>query len=626
MPARPASRSLALARSLGRSLGTAGAASLLATAALAPPAVADAVPDAAPDVTTLHLAVTVGADDDTGCDVVADLYLPPGATAERRVPAILMTDGFGGSKDGVAPMATMLAGQDYAVLAYSGLGFGGSSCPVSMDDPAIDGKAAQDLVSYLGGADGLAYLDAEHTEPAPVLDVVVSDTAAHDGERHDHDPRVGMVGGSYGGAVQLAAASVDPRIDAVVPVNTWNDLAYSLFPNSTATTDGVSSSTPGAMKVNWALGLGLVAGVTGTGTDETQPLALLGCERSITAVCRTLVHGALQGYPSPQDLEDLRRVSPADYLDDVRVPTLLVQAERDTLFNLNEATATFETLRDQGTPTAMIWQRSGHTDAEPAAGDLDWAEPDPSRYVTDRVLTWFDRHLRGADVDTGPLFAYHRDWADDEADPTGTAAYATSDTFPVGDTSTLHLSSGGELVTDPGDVTAGTRGLTTPPLGLPTSSDPADILEDVLDGALGTGSEADLPGSALTWTTDPLDAPLDVAGSPTLDLEVSAPGALLTQRVGARGQLVLFVKVLDVAPDGSATLVGRQVAPVRVPDASTPFTTRLPALVHRFEPGHSVRVVVAAGSTNYRGGTFANHVTVTTGDPAHALQLPVVGR
>lgn len=620
MPARPTSRTLA------HSLGAAGAAALIATTVLAPPAAADdAGGTAGATVTTLHLAVTVGADDESSCDVVADLYLPPGATADRRVPAVLLTDGFGGSKDGVAPMASMLAGLDYAVLAYSGLGFGGSSCPVSMNDPQRDGKAAQDLVSYLGGADGIAYLDAAHTQPAPVLDVVRTDRASHDGERRDHDPRVGMVGGSYGGAVQLAAASVDPRIDAVVPMNTWNDLAYSLFPNNTATTTGVSSSTPGAMKVNWALSLGLAASLTGTGTDETQPLALLGCEHSITAVCSTLVHGALQGYPSSQDLAALRRVSPADYLGDVRVPTLLVQGERDTLFNLREATATFEALRAQGTPTAMIWQRAGHTEPEPAAGDLDWAAPDPAQYVTGRVVAWFDRYLRDARVDTGPLFAYHRDWADDGTDPTGAAAFATSDTFPVGGTLTRHLSSGGRLVTDPGRITAGTWGLTTPPLGLPTSSDPADILEDVLDGGLGTGTEADLPGTALRWTTDALAAPLDVVGSPELDLEVSAPGALLTQPLGARGQLVLFVKVLDVAPDGTAALVGRQVAPVRVPDVTERFTTTLPALVHRFEAGHRLRVVVAGGSTNFRGGTFATGVTVTTGDPAQALRLPVIG-
>jgi len=627
MPARPLSRLLAVTGlvSLAATVAVAVPANAVAASTGTTPAATTstaAAASAAASLTTLHFAVTVGDDDTTRCDVVGDLYTPAGASPSSRVPAVLMTDGFGGSKDGVAPMATMFARLGYAVLAYSGLGFGGSTCPVSMDDPQRDGKAAEDLVSYLGGADGIAYEDAAHTEAAPTLDIVTIDRRAHDGTHHRNDPRVGMVGGSYGGAVQLAAASVDPRIDAIVPTETWNDLSYSLFPNGTATTTGVSSTTPGAMKIHWGLTLGLLASATGTGVDGTRPAALLGCEHTISAVCQTLVHGALQGYPSPSDLAALHRVSPVSYLEDVRVPTLLIQGERDTLFNLNEATATFETLRAQGTPTAMIWQRSGHTESEPAAGDIDWSAPDPAQYTTGRMVDWIAHYVRGADVGTGPLFAYYRDWADDDTDPTGAAAFAASDTFPVADADPLYLSSGGHLVHDPRDIIAGTWGLVTPALGLPTSADPTDILDDLLDGSLGTGAEADAPGTSLQWTTGALDASLDIAGSPTLDLTVSSPGALLTQTLGARGELVLFVKVLDVAPDGSAALVGRQVTPVRIPDASRSFTTRLPGLVHRFEAGHRIRVVVASGSANYRGGLFAHTVTVTTGSAGQVLTLP----
>ena len=48
------------------------------------------------------------------------------------------------------------------------------------------------------------------------------------------DPKVGMIGGSYGGQVQFAAASPRPRIDALIPIITWNDLSYSLAPNNTS--------------------------------------------------------------------------------------------------------------------------------------------------------------------------------------------------------------------------------------------------------------------------------------------------------------------------------------------------------------------------------------------------------
>src|SRR5215218_6382439 len=124
-------------------------------------------------VQTLHFKVTAGPEGE--CDVVGDLYTPTAATPTSRVPAILTTNGFGGSKDGQAGFGRYFAANGYAVLSYSGLGFGGSDCKITLDDPDIDGAAASDLVGYLGGDAGVAYLDAEHTQPAPSLDVVQLD-------------------------------------------------------------------------------------------------------------------------------------------------------------------------------------------------------------------------------------------------------------------------------------------------------------------------------------------------------------------------------------------------------------------------------------------------------------------
>ena len=44
------------------------------------------------------------------------------------------------------------------------------------------------------------------------------------------DIRVGMIGESYGGGVQLLASVKDSRIDAIVPITTWYDLTQSLAP------------------------------------------------------------------------------------------------------------------------------------------------------------------------------------------------------------------------------------------------------------------------------------------------------------------------------------------------------------------------------------------------------------
>src|SRR5690606_24213122 len=45
------------------------------------------------------------------------------------------------------------------------------------------------------------------------------------------DPLVGMIGESYGGGAMLLASAEDSRIDALVPITTWNNIAYSLAPN-----------------------------------------------------------------------------------------------------------------------------------------------------------------------------------------------------------------------------------------------------------------------------------------------------------------------------------------------------------------------------------------------------------
>ena len=114
------------------------------------------VSDVTYTVETLHFAVAVGPDGAQHCDIVGDLYTPSDADRAHLVPAILTTNGFGGSKDDQAGLAKYFASQDYVVLSYSGLGFGGSGCKITLDDPDWDGQAVRQLVGFLGGQDGIA--------------------------------------------------------------------------------------------------------------------------------------------------------------------------------------------------------------------------------------------------------------------------------------------------------------------------------------------------------------------------------------------------------------------------------------------------------------------------------------
>ena len=601
---------------LSRPLGLVAAAGLSCAALVAPTGTAQAAD--AFTVTPLHFAVKVGPTNATTCDVVGDLYVPDSASPTSRVPAILTTNGFGGSKDDQAGIGKAFAQRGYVVLSYSGLGFGGSDCKITLDDPDYDGKAAQQLVGYLGGKSGIAFTDDTHTTPAPVLDVV-----QRDGLPIAHDPRVGMVGGSYGGQVQFAAAGIDKRIDTIVPLITWNDLSYSMAPNNTSQVrpglSGVSTSTPGAGKMVWAFGFVGIGVADGVQNAPSDPGRLLGCPNFATFVCPALVYAATTGTLTTYQTNRLRHASVASYMSRIKAPTLIIQGQSDTLFNLNEGVATYRALKAQGTPTKMIWMNGGHS-GPAAPGELETGNPDPAaQHVTARIANWLDHYLKGTAVDTGPEFSYFRDWVSYTG--IATPAYSDSSTYPVGTPKSYFLS-GTKLITNRSQIATGEQSFLTPAGGLPSSFDELDAVRALPLPPVPV-PETDLPGTFATYTSDPNTADVDVVGSPRLTLKVDAPAAVAAQGLNP-GKLVLFMKVLDVDSAGQATLVRNLVAPVRVPDVRQKFTVTLPGIVHRFEHGHSIRLVVAGGSTNYRGGLTPTRVSIPTGSTAQVLQLPVV--
>ncbi len=570
-------------------------------------------------VRTLHFLAKVGANslgDPATCDVVGDVYVPRTASARHRVPAILTTNGFGGSKDDQAGMARYAASNGYVVLSYSGLGFGGSGCKVTLDDPSTDGIAAKQLVSYLGGVKGIAFTDAKHTLPAPVLTVVKRDKRNHLGKHQAHDPRVGMVGGSYGGGIQFAAASVDPRIDTIIPMITWNDLSYSLGPNATdqLTSTSVSTKTPGAVKLTWGLLFSALGVVTGLQNLPGDPGRLLPCPNFATWVCTALVTGGATGAFLPDAVASMRHASVTSYMRKIQIPTLLLQGQGDTLFNLNEAAATYRALKAQGTPVKMVWHSWGHSDSTPAPGEFDSGNPKPAQqYETGRVFNWFNHYLKGRKVSTGPNFAWFRDWVR----YTGNAApaFASSSSFPVGTPRSLYLS-GSSMSSSPTGLSTDAQTLVTPPAGLPSSFNTLDAIGGFVQLPI---PEADFPGTTATWTTAPLTSAWDVVGSPKLNLKVAAPLTLSGLPVT---NLVLFARVMDVGPDGKAAPIHDLIAPIRVPDATKAFAVTMPAFVHRFAPGHKIQLVVSGGSLNYRGGILPTPVTIA-GGTGQMLSLPV---
>ncbi|MDP9182176.1 MAG: CocE/NonD family hydrolase, partial [Actinomycetota bacterium] len=250
----------------------------------------------------------------TSCVIDADLYTPLRVDRRHPAPAILATHGFGGSKAELLTLARAYTAKGYVVLAYSGLGFGadpqtkrrGSDCKITFDDRQHDGVAGSQLIDFLGGI--------RKADDGTKVDYVRKDPVAHDGRTHRGDPRVGMVGGSYGGQVQFAIAAVDPRLDALVPLATWNDLAYSLSPNNTTLKPGtVTYRVPGTEKVQWNsmfLSLGLKAGALAGASISTR---VGPCPNFSDAFCQALSTMGALGYADPSAQAVARNASVTSY-------------------------------------------------------------------------------------------------------------------------------------------------------------------------------------------------------------------------------------------------------------------------------------------------------------------------
>lgn len=610
---------------------------LLSTTLTAGAAVGLAPPAAAADIVPRDLTITVtgiGPEQRT-CRIDADLYVPAGVDATNPGPALLATNGFGGTKEDQADLAQGFGEHGYVTLSYTGLGFvDGDLCPITLDDREHDGAAASQLLRFLGGDASVSAVDDATGEPVVVDQVVREDEETGT----PHDPAVGMVGGSYGGQIQFATAAVEhaagtDRLDAIVPMITWNDLSYSLnpdnagLPGGTAASGSVASAETGVFKYQWSLlftALGFANGLQDlpalSDPAQVRDLARENCLNFDAPVCTALLEVAAVGYASPESVEFLRSNSVGSYVADVRVPTLIAQGQADTLFNLQESVATYTALREQGTPVSLVWQSWGHSNLGPQPGELDMRHPAES-YQGRQALTWFDHYVRGQGEAPEPTFDYYRDWVMAE---TGDIeqAYASAPAYPAGQERTLHLSgggpAGGALVEDPAAVVPGLSAYSSvAPFG-PNYTETAFLDQ--------SGPVSDPPGTSIGFATAPLPEPLDVVGSPRLTVQLDAPAVAATQATGPAGRLVVFAKVYDIGPDGAVELPYRLISPARVTDVTQPVTIELAGIVHRFEAGHRLAVVLAGGDLAYRGSTAPQQVALATGPGrVNELTIPVVG-
>lgn len=462
-------------------------------------------------------------------------FTAPGRSTGRR-PAVLLAHGFGATKANLRPQAEKLARDGYAVLTWSARGFGKSTGKIGLNDPRGEVADVRRLIDWLA------------KRPEVRLDKA-------------GDPRVGVAGGSYGGAISLLAAGYDRRVDAIAPQITYWNLADALFPH-------------GVFKKLWA-GIFFTTGSAGapTGSALRPPATSGGCGKFEPELCRMYQRVAVRGRPDAAARKLLESRSPVAVGDRIKVPTLLMQGQTDSLFPLDQADAIRRAVRHNGAPVDVDWIAGGHD-----GGDRETAR------LEGRTRAWFDRYLKGdRHADTGPAFRISRTGGVDSTNGTVQMRGAGADRYPGLDHAPRHLRLAGRPQTFANPPGAGPPAVSAVP-GV---------------GALGNlsslgagGLSLDFAGQYAGFVSAPLRTPVRLTGSPTATVHVRSdtPDA------------VLFAKVYDVAPDGRRQVLPSQlVAPYRIEGAREGRTVRLrlPAVDHEFAAGHRLRLVLSATDLAY---------------------------
>ncbi|MEU0359888.1 alpha/beta fold hydrolase [Streptomyces cyaneofuscatus] len=471
-------------------------------------------------------------------------YFTSGGSGKR--PAVLIGHGFGGSKNDVRAQAEKLAADGYAVLTWSARGFGTSGGAISLNDPDGEVKDVSGLIDWLA------------ERPEVQLDA-------------KGDPRVGLTGASYGGAVSLLAAGHDQRVDAIAPVITYWNLADALFPD-------------GVFKKLWA-GIFITTGG--------------GCEKFEKRLCEMYERVAVSGKPDAAATKLLTERSPSAVADRIKVPALLLQGQSDSLFPLGQADAMQKAISANGAPVSVDWISGGH----------DGGDNETPR-VEGRVGAWFDRYLKEeTGTDTGPAFRVTRTGGIDSTDGAALKRGASSDTYPG-------LRSGGREI----PLGEGTKTFRNPAGSVPPAISAVPGVGGGLSqlSSLGVGLSLDFPGQFGRFESAPLATSVHVTGTPT---------ARVTVKATEGRDAVLFGKVYDVSPDGRQQVLPSQlVAPYRItPDQQgKPIELALPAVDHEFDAGHRMRLVFAATDLGYASPAEPATYTVTADGPLTVPTAPAV--
>ena len=289
------------------------------------------------------------------------LPLPGATNLNGALLDDVVTDAFGQVSIGT------LRAAGYNVVTWDPRGEWNSGGVAELDSPDFEARDVSAIISWLA------------TQPEVKLD----DAATR-------DPRIGMVGASYGGGIQLVTAAVDHRVDAIVPTIAWHSLNSALY-------KGGAFKSSGGTLLSAALTLTLA--------------------RVNPRIPPAIIYGDLTGMLAQGDQDLLTARGPGDLVKNITAPTLLIQGTADTTFSLQEADDNAQALIANGVPTKVVWFCGGHGLCLNNLLDLT-----DGALITQRTLEWLNRYVKGdPSVSTGPQF----EWVDQRGQ------WLSSEVYPV---------------------------------------------------------------------------------------------------------------------------------------------------------------------------------------------------
>jgi putative CocE/NonD family hydrolase len=262
------------------------------------------------------------------------------------------------------------------------------------------------------------------------------------------------------------------------------------------------------------------------------------------------------------DLDDpfWTRYDATSALTATKVPTLLIGGWHDVF--LDQTLEQFHSLHERDVDVAMTVGPWTHMDTTIKA----------ARVADSETLAWLDQHLAGMSPARDAPVRIH---------VTGAEKWRTLPSWPPKTSDlTLGLHASGQLSESPS--TSGTVEFTYDP------GDPTPALGGRHMSAKA-GRQDNRPierrDDVVTFTSAPLEHPLDVLGAPRLELRLDATTS---------GQPDIFVRLCDVDRHGRSWNVTETFS--RLSPTAEPLSLWLGSCAHRFRAGHSIRLQISGGA------------------------------